>query len=100
MKIPGINTILKYFQEQPISKAWIFGSFSRGEETVESDIDIMVSFLPDAKVGLFKFNQIKEDLENLTGRSIDLVTETSLMPFAIENVMADRKLIYERVSSR
>ena len=98
MKIPGINTILKYFQEQPISKAWIFGSFSRGEETVESDIDIMVSFLPDAKVGLFKFYQIKEDLENLTGRSIDLVTETSLMPFAIESVMADRKLIYERAS--
>ena len=98
MKIPRINTILKYFQEQPISKAWIFGSFSRGEETVESDIDIMVSFLPDAKVGLFKFNQIKEDLENLTGRSIDLVTETSLMPFAIESVMADRKLIYERAS--
>ena len=98
MKIPGFEIILKYLQEQPISKAWIFGSFSRGEETPESDIDIMVTFLPGSKVGLFKFNQIKEDLEKLTGRSIDLVTETSLLPFASASVMADRKLIYERAS--
>ena len=98
MDIPGYEILLKYFQEQPISKAWIFGSFSRGEETSESDIDIMVSFIPGAKVGLFKFNQIKEDLEILTGREIDLVTETSLLPFAASSAMADRKLIYERAS--
>lgn len=98
MKIPGFEIILKYLQGQPISKAWIFGSFSRGEENPESDIDIMVSFIPGSKVGLFKYNQIKEDLEKLTGRSVDLVTETSLMPFAATSAMADRKLIYERAS--
>ena len=98
MKIPGFEILLKYFQEQPISKVWIFGSFSRGEETSESDIDLMVSFIPGSKVGLFKFNQIKEDLETLTGREVDLVTETSLLPFAIASAMSDRKLIYERAS--
>ena len=98
MNIPGFEIILKYLQEQPISKAWVFGSFSRGDETPESDIDLMVAFLPDSKVGLFKFNQIKEDLEILTGRTIDLVTEKSLLPFAIESAMSDRKLIYERTS--
>ena len=98
MNIPGIEIILTYLQDQPISKAWIFGSFSRGEETPESDIDIMVTFLPGSKVGLFKFNQIKEDLEKLTGRSIDLVTEASLLPFATASALTDRKLIYERAS--
>ena len=98
MKIPGLERILKYLQEQPISKAWVFGSFSRGEETQESDIDIMVSFIPGEKVGLFKFNQIREDLQNLTGRSVDLVTVSSLLPFAQKSAMADRKLIYERAS--
>lgn len=98
MKIPGLEKILKYLQQQPINKAWIFGSFSRGEETMESDLDIMVSFIPEAKVGLFKFNQIKEDLQNLTGRSVDLVTATSLLPFAQKSAMEDRKLIYERAS--
>lgn len=94
-----INTIINYFQNQPITKAWIFGSVSRGEDTLESDIDIMVSFNRDVRVGLFKFNQIREDLEKLTGRKVDLVTETSLMPFARESALADRKLIYERASS-
>ena len=98
MKIPGLETIIKYFQDQPISKAWIFGSFARGEETTASDIDIMVTFIPGSKVGLFKYNQIKADLQNLTGRSIDLVTETSLLPFAKESAFNDRKLIYERAS--
>lgn len=98
MEISDFEIILKYLPSQPISKAWLFGSFSRGEETPESDIDLMVTFIPGAKVGLFRFNQIKEDLEKLTGRSIDLVTEKSLLPFAIESVMADRILIYERAS--
>ena len=92
------DSLINYFKSQPINKAWLFGSFSRGEHTKESDIDIMVSFIPEVKVGLFKFYQIKEDLENITGREVDLVTETSLMPFAIESVMTDRKLIYERAS--
>ena len=93
-----INNLIKYFKNQPISKVWIFGSFSRNEESLESDIDLMVSFFRDAKVGLFKFNQIKEDLEVLKGRKIDLVTENSLMPFAKESAMNDRKLIYERTN--
>ena len=98
MSISLIKKINQYFKDQPVSKVWIFGSFSRGEETPESDLDLMVSFLPDVKIGLFKFFQIKEDLENLTGREIDLVTETSLLPFAHESAMNDRKLIYERAS--
>ena len=95
-----LNNLVQYFKNQPISKVWIFGSFSRNEATLESDIDLMVSFIRDAKVGLFKFNQIKEDLELLTGRKIDLVTESSLMPFAKESAMNDRKLIYERTTQR
>ena len=91
-----LNNLVQYFKNQPISKVWIFGSFSRNEATLESDIDLMVSFIRDAKVGLFKFNQIKEDLELMTGRKIDLVTESSLMPFAKESALNDRKLIYER----
>ena len=91
-----LYNLIQYFKNQPISKAWIFGSFSRNEATLDSDIDLMVSFVRDAKVGLFKYNQIKEDLEVLTGRKIDLVTESSLMPFAKESAMNDRILIYER----
>ena len=98
MNIPGLEIVLQYLQNQPISKAWVFGSFSRGEETSDSDIDIMIALIPGSKVGLFKFNQIKKDLQNLTGKKVDLVTETSLLPFAKASALSDRKLIYERAS--
>ncbi len=36
--------IADYFKTQPVVKAWLFGSFARGEETPESDVDILVEF--------------------------------------------------------
>ena len=36
------ETIADYFKTQPVNKAWLFGSFVRGEATPESDIDILV----------------------------------------------------------
>ena len=38
-----IELLRKYFSTQPVLKAWLFGSFSRGEETQDSDVDIIVS---------------------------------------------------------
>lgn len=38
-----IDLLRKYFSTQPVLKAWLFGSFSRGEETQDSDVDIIVS---------------------------------------------------------
>ena len=42
-----IPRIKAYLEKQPISKAWLFGSFSRGDETENSDIDILVDFEKD-----------------------------------------------------
>ena len=36
--------IADYFKTQPVLKAWLFGSFARGEQTPESDVDILVQF--------------------------------------------------------
>jgi len=38
----NVEELKKYFATQPIIKAWLFGSFSRGEKTQDSDVDIMV----------------------------------------------------------
>lgn len=89
------STISNYFASQPVTKAWVFGSYSRGEETPDSDIDIMVALDPNERVGL-KFFAMREDLKELLGREIDLVTESSILPFAKENAERDRQLIYER----
>ncbi|MBR5638691.1 MAG: nucleotidyltransferase domain-containing protein [Muribaculaceae bacterium] len=90
-------TIAEYFKTQPVLKAWLFGSFARGEETPESDVDILIVLDKSQPVGL-KFFGMYEDLKQLLGRDVDLVTERSLADFARNSVEQDRQLIYERTS--
>lgn len=91
------KTIADYFKTQPVLKAWLFGSFARGEETPLSDVDILVILDPSQSVGL-KFFGMWSDLELILGRSVDLVTESSLADFARESVERDKILIYERAA--
>ena len=92
-----IKLIADYFKTQPVLKAYLFGSFSRGEETESSDIDILVVLDDSQHVGL-KFFGMYEDLKDLLGRKVDLVTERSLAPFARESIDRDKILIYERAA--
>lgn len=89
-----IAKLSSYFSSQPISKAWLFGSRSRGDQRDDSDYDILVSF--DENVGLFKYASIVSDLEKLLQKGVDLVTESSLLPWVRETVNNDKILIYER----
>jgi predicted nucleotidyltransferase len=100
----GMNTrILHKIQttlaKEPVLRAWLFGSFARNEETPESDIDILVQFMPDAKISLFDYGGIIYKLEESTGYRVDLVQEHMLKPFARTTVEQDKKLIYERKTS-
>lgn len=91
-----IPTIQGYFATQPIAKAWLFGSYSRGEEKDGSDVDILVAFDKDAQISLFKFANIICQLETLLKLKVDLVEEETLLPFIQQTVSFERVLIYER----
>ncbi len=93
-----IPKIKEYFATQPIVKAWLFGSFSRGEETENSDVDILVDFDKNARIGLFKYAGIYGDLKELLGREVDLVQNGALKAFAVESAEQDKILIYERAN--
>lgn len=93
------NKLRTYLSTQPINKAWVFGSFSRGEETAESDLDLLVQFTPGAIVGLFKYSRMIRELSELVNCPVDLVEEGSLLPFAVDSVERDKILIYERKTS-
>ena len=90
--------IANYFKTQPVLKAWLFGSFARGEETKDSDADILI--LPDKSqhFSLFTLSGMYEDLKELLGCEVDLITDGGLMPFARESADRDKILIYERAS--
>lgn len=92
-----IPIIQKFMDGQPILRAWLFGSCSRGEETDDSDIDILVDYdNSQGIVSLFKMGGILMDLSDLLGRKVDLVEYKGLMDFARPSVDRDKILIYER----
>ena len=91
-----IQIIADYFKTQPVLKAWIFGSFARGEEKPWSDMDILVQYDRTQPIGLLKIAGMQLDLEDLLGMEVDLVEEGTLRPWAVESVNNDKQLIYER----
>lgn len=90
-----IDALRIYFNTQPVLKAWLFGSFSRGEETKDSDVDIIVLLDKSQPIGMKYFGMWSE-LEELLGRKVDLVSEGTLLPFAQKSANHDKILIYER----
>lgn len=86
----------EYFKTKPVLKAWLFGSYSRGEERPDSDVDILI--VPDKTqhFSLFTLGGMHEDLKALLGREVDIITDGGLLPFARESAERDKKLIYER----
>ena len=87
----------EYFKTQPVLKAWIFGSYARGEERSDSDVDILVVLDHSQPIGL-KFFSMWGDLERLFGRSVDLVVDHTLASYARESADRDKILIYERAA--
>jgi predicted nucleotidyltransferase len=72
----------------------VFGSAARGDLRPESDVDILVDFEPDARIGLVKFASLSEELEGLVGRRVDLVTKTGLKQRVRSEVLAEAQLVY------
>ena len=96
MAISTLDTIRQYLATQPIKRAWLFGSCSRGEDTSDSDIDILVEYNDSDAISLMTISGIITSLSKKLNRKIDLVEEGCLLPFAQTSVEHDKQLIYER----
>ncbi len=88
--------IAEYFKTQPVLKAWLFGSFARGEQTADSDLDLLVQFDHSTPIGLFAYARMRRELEEKLGREVDLVEEGTLRPAIETEARKDMKIIYER----
>jgi len=86
--------IQNYLEKQPVSRAYLFGSYSRGDNTAESDIDILVEL--EKGVGLFRFADIQIQLQQLLNQQVDLVSAGGLSPYIEKHINKDKILIYER----
>ncbi|MCX5720031.1 MAG: nucleotidyltransferase domain-containing protein [Bacteroidia bacterium] len=90
-----IETINDYFRARPVLKAYLFGSYVRGEADNQSDIDILVDLDYTRKIGL-QFIQMKIDLEKLLNSKVDLVSSNGLSEYIKPLVDNEKKLIYAR----
>jgi len=88
--------IAEYFKTQPVLKAWLFGSYARGEQTEDSDVDILVEFDRTNPIGLFAYVRMQRELEERLNRKVDLVEAGTLRPAAQMSANRDLKIIYER----
>ena len=88
--------VLRIAGRHKAGKIYIFGSCARGEETPESDVDILVQFDHGRPIGLLRYARMWREIEELIGRKVDLVEDGTLMPFAVESANRDKQLIYER----
>ena len=81
----------KLEQEYPISELGIFGSYARGEQQPDSDLDILVAF--EQPVTLFDLVRLENELTDKLGIEVDLVTKDSLKPPVETRVSDDLVLV-------
>ena len=95
----NINILQNYFKTKPVFKAFIFGSFARGEADLDSDYDILVELDYSKKIGL-EFIQMQIELADLLKKNVDLVSDKALSRYVRPFVDKDKKLVYERKNQR
>ncbi len=65
-------------QRKQVTELALFGSALRDDFKASSDIDVLITFAPDARKGLLTLAQIKLELEELFGREVDILTKKSI----------------------
>jgi len=90
-----VEAIRDYCRQQPIQSLALFGSVLREDFNDESDVDMLVEFLPGAKVGYFKLVEIQDVLTTLIGRPVDLLTPNALSRYFRQRVLDTVQVIYE-----
>ena len=72
----------------------IFGSAARGESRPDSDVDLLVIFEDEARIGLVALGQLQRELSEAFGRPVDLVPKDGLKPALREEVLAQARILY------
>jgi uncharacterized protein len=86
-----------YFKDKPVLKAYLFGSFARGDANLKSDLDILVELDYSKRIGTQYFT-MQFELASLLEKRADLVSEKALSRHIRPFVEKDKFLIYERTA--
>jgi len=93
MTLSEIKSIIEpVFKKHDILKAGIFGSYANENQQSDSDIDILISI--NSKISLLEFVKIKLELEDLLGKSVDLVEYDSIKPRLRDRILKEEVRVY------
>jgi hypothetical protein len=87
-------------ESHPVARLEVFGSRAAGVAQAESDVDLLVDFLPEANPGLFEMGALQEALERQLGCRVDLLSrravEKSRNPYRRRAILAHPVALYAR----
>lgn len=86
-------TVVSILGKHGVRKIGLFGSYARGEERPESDLDLLVDFR-DQK-SLLTLVRIERELSESLGIKVDLLTEQAISPYLVDRIKAELKVIYQ-----
>lgn len=88
LDVKGIKrAVTPVFKRSGIRRSELFGSFARGEATLSSDVDFLVEYAPETS--LLDVIQLRDDLQQVLGRKVDLVSYRAISPRLRPHIMKD-----------
>lgn len=84
--------VIEFLQGHGAKRIAIFGSYARGEETRESDLDILVEF--SGRKSLLDIIGMEQDLSDIIGIKVDLLTERSIEPQIMSEIRKDMAPVF------
>jgi predicted nucleotidyltransferase len=91
------RAIADYFSGKPVVRAYLFGSYARGDADSNSDVDVLVEWDYDQEPRIWKtYVLMMAELEATLGRKVDLITSDGISEYIAPQIHRDKRLIYER----
>lgn len=89
-----LQTIREFFRTKPVLKAWLFGSYARGEADEKSDVDLLVN-IDYQQLDVFDYLNWSDQLATSLGKKVDVGSDKYVLRFYRPFIDADKQLIYE-----
>ena len=88
-----IDMVVKICRNNDAEMVGVFGSIARGEDTLASDVDLMVKF--SKRKSLLDIVRIERELSTAIGKKVDLLTEAAISPYLRDRILSELRVIYE-----
>lgn len=92
-----LETIRAYFRTKPVLKAWLFGSYARGEADEQSDVDLLINLDHSQSIG-WGYGTWGADLAALLQKKVDVVAPSNRPTRFKQTIAPDLQLLYEKIA--